>query len=69
MEDGRSALKMLTGKPTGKRPQGRSRRRWEDNIRMDLEEIGINVGNWVDSAQDRNYWRALMNAALNLRVP
>ena len=45
------------------------RRRWEDNIRMDLEEIGINAGNWVDSAQGRNYWRALVNAALNLRVP
>ena len=48
---------------------GRPRRRWENNIRMGLEEIGINVGNWVDSAQDRNYWRALVNAALNLRVP
>ena len=48
---------------------GRPRRRWEDNIRMDLEEIGINVGNWVDSAQDNNYWRALVNAALNLQVP
>ena len=60
---------MLTGKPTGKRPLGRPRHRWEDNIRMDLEEIGINVGNWVDSAQDRNYWRALVNAALDLRVP
>ena len=47
----------------------RPRRRWEDNIRMDLEEIGINAGNWVDSAQDRNYWRALVNGALNLRVP
>ena len=46
----------------------RPRRRWEDNIRMDLEEIGINAGNWVDSAQDRNYWGALVNAALNLRV-
>ena len=45
------------------------RRRWEDNIRMDIEEIGINAGNWVDSAQDRDYWRALVNAALNLRVP
>ena len=49
MEEGRSALKMLTGKPTGNRPLGRPRRRWEGNIRMDLEEIGINVGNWVDS--------------------
>ena len=46
---------MLTGKPTGKRPLGRPRRRWEDNIRMDLEEIGINAGNWADSAQDRDY--------------
>ena len=55
MEKGRSSLKILTGKPTGKRPLGRPRRKWEDNIRMDLEEIGINTGNWVDSAQDRNY--------------
>ena len=69
MKQDRSAFKLLTGKPTGKRPLGRPRRRWEDNIRMDLEKIGINVGNWVDSAQDRNYWRALVNAALNLRVP
>ena len=68
MEEGRSAFKILTGNPTGKRPLGRPRHRWEDNIRMDLEEIGINAGNWVDSAQDRNYWRALANAALNLRV-
>ena len=69
MDEGGSAFKILTGKPTGKRPLGRSRRRQEDNITMDLEEIGINAGNWVDSAQDRNYWRALVNAALNLRVP
>ena len=45
------------------------RRRWEDDIRKDLEEIGINAGNWVDSTQDRNYWRALVKAALNLQVP
>ena len=69
MEEGRRALKILTGKLTGKRPLGRPRRRWEDNIRMDLEEIGINAGNWVDSAQDRDYWRALVIATLNLRVP
>ena len=69
MEEGRSAFKILTGKPTETRPLGRPRCRWEDNIRMNLEEIGINVGNWVDSAQDKNYWRALVNAALNLRVP
>ena len=83
MEEGMSAFKILTGKPTGNRPLGRLRRRWEDNIRMDVEEIEcrwednirmdveeivINAGNWVDSAQDRNYWRALVNAALNLRV-
>ena len=55
--------------PAGKRPLERPRRRWEDNVRKDLEEIGINAGNWVDSAQDRNYRRALVNAALNLRVP
>ena len=69
MEEGRSALKILSGKHTGKRRLGRPRRRWEDNIRMDLEEIGINAGNWVHSAQNRNYWRALGNAALNLRLP
>ena len=54
MEEGRSAFNILTGKPTEK-----PRRRLEDNVRMDLEEIGINAGNWVDSAQDRDYWRAL----------
>ena len=54
MEVSRSAFKILTGKPTGRRLLGRPRRRWEDYIRMDLEEIGINVGNWVDSGQDRN---------------
>ena len=55
--------------PTGKRPIGRPRHRWEDNIRINLEEIGIIAGNWVDSAHDRDYWRVLLNAALNLRVP
>ena len=64
MEESRSAFKILAGKTLG-----RSRRRWVDNIRMDLEETGINAGNWVDLAQDRSYWRALVNAALNLRVP
>ena len=69
MEEGRSVFKILTGKPTGKRPLGRPKRKWEDNIRMDLEEIGISAGNWFDSAQERDYWRALVNAALNLLVP
>ena len=55
MEEGRSAFKILTGKHTGKRPLGRPRRRQEDNIRMDLEEIGISAGNWFDSARDRDY--------------
>ena len=63
MEEGRRAFKILTGKPTGKRPLGRPRRRWVDNIRMDLEEIGINADNWVDSVQDRNYWRAQIGRA------
>ena len=57
---------MLTGKPTGKRPLGMFMRKWEDNIRMYLKEMGINTRNWVDSAQDRDYWRALVNTALNL---
>ena len=69
MEKVRSAFKILASKPTRRRPLGRPRRRWEDTIRMDLEEIGIKAGNWVDSTQDRNYWRALLNAVLNLRVP
>ena len=68
MEEGRNAFKILTGKPTGKRPLGRPRRRWENNITMNLEEMGINMGNWVDSAQDRDYWKPPVNAALNLRV-
>ena len=55
MEEGRSAIKVLTGKPTGNIPLGRPRRRWEDNIRMDLKEVGINTMNWVDSTQDGNY--------------
>jgi hypothetical protein len=69
MEKGRSDLKMLTGKNTGIKFLGMPRRRWEDNIRMDLEEIRINTRNWVDSALDRDYWRNLVNTALKLRVP
>ena len=69
IEECRNAFKILTFKPAGKLHLGRLRRRWEDNIRMDLKEIGINIRNWIDSAQDRDYWRALVNEALNLRVP
>ena len=68
MEEVKSAFKILTGTPTGKRPLGRTRRSWEDNIRMDLKEISINTRNWVDSAQDKDYWRVLLNVTLNLRV-
>ena len=69
MVEGRSAFKILTGKPAGKRSLGNSRRRWEDNIRMDLTEIGIKTRNWIDSTQDRDYWRVLVNKAFNLRAP
>ena len=65
---GRSAFRILTCTPTGKRPLRRPKHRWENNIRMDLKEIGINTRNWVGSAQDRDYWRVIVNAVLNLWV-
>ena len=64
-----SAFKILTGKYTRKRLLGRPRHRWESNIRRDIKEIGINMRNWFDSVQDRDYWRALVNTALKLWVP
>ena len=67
-EECRSAFKILTGIPTGTRPLWRPRRRREDNIIIDIKEIGINSMNWVDLAEDMNYWRALVNSALNFRV-
>jgi len=57
------------GKPEGKRPLGKPRRRWEDNIKMHLQEVGCRGIDWFDLAQYRNRWRALVNAAMNLRVP
>jgi hypothetical protein len=69
MEEGKSAFKILTGPLVGKRPLGSPRRRREDNIRMDLKEIGTNTRILVDSAQDRDNWRAIVNATLNLRIP
>jgi hypothetical protein len=69
MEEASSASIILAGKSTGKRHLGRIMRRWEDNITMDLKEMGINTRNPVDSVKDRDYWRALVNAVLNLRVP
>jgi len=56
-------------KPKGKRPLGRLRRRWEDNIKMDLQEVGCGDIDWIDLAQDRDRWQALANAVMNLRVP
>ena len=61
--------KFLVGKPEGKRPLGRSRRGWEDNIKMDLEEVGCGGMDWIELAQDRDCWRALVNVVMNLRVP
>ena len=69
MEEGSSPLKILTGTLTGKRPLGRYRRRWEDNIGMGLKKIGTNTMNWSGLAQDKNYLRALLNVALNLQDP
>jgi hypothetical protein len=63
-----NAQKILVGKPDGKRPLGRPRCRWVDNIRMDLREIGWGGMDWIDVAQDRDEWRALVNTAMNLRV-
>ena len=65
MEEDGTAFEILTDTPTGKRPLGRPTCRWEDNIRMDLKGIGVNTRNLVNSIQDRDYWRALVNAALN----
>ena len=69
MEEGRGVHKILVGKPEGKRPLRRPRRRWEDNIKMDLEEVGRDSGDWVELAQDRDRWQALVNTVMNFRVP
>jgi hypothetical protein len=65
----RNAYRLLVGKPEGRRPLGRPRRRWLDNIRMDLVEVGWGDVDWIGLAQDRDRWRALVNLVLNLRVP
>jgi hypothetical protein len=69
MGEGRGVYRVLVGKPEGKRPLGRPRRRWEDNIRMDLQEVGCGCVDWIGLAQDRDRWRALLNVVMNLLVP
>jgi len=65
----RGVYRVLVGKPEGNRPLGRPRRRWEDNIKMDLQEVGCGCMDWIELAQGRDRWRALVNAVMNLRVP
>jgi hypothetical protein len=69
MGEGRGAYRTLVGRPEGRRPLGRPMRRWEDNIKMDLQEVGWGAMDWIDMAQDRDRWRALVSAVMNLRVP
>jgi len=66
---GRGVYRVLFGKPEGKRPLGRPKRRWNDNIKLDLREMSINGTNWIQLVQDRVQWRAFLNTVMNLRVP
>jgi len=69
MAERRGVYKFLVGKPEGKKPLGRPRRRWEDNIKMDLQEVGCGGLDWIEMARDWESWWALVNAVMNLRVP
>ena len=69
MGEGRGVHRVLVAKPEGKTPLGRPRRTWEDNIKMDLQEVGGDCGDWMELAQDRERWRALVSAVRNFRVP
>jgi len=69
MGQGRGVYRVLVGKPEGKRPLGKPRCGWEDNIKMDLQEVGEGCGDWMELAHDRDRWRALVSTVMNLRVP
>ena len=69
MGEERGVYRVLVGKPEGRRPLGRPRRRWVDNIRMDLQEVGCGYMDWIGLAQDRDMWRTLVSAVMNIRVP
>jgi hypothetical protein len=69
MREGRGVHRVLVGKPEGRRPLGRPRHRWEDNIKMDLQAVGGGCGDWMERAQDRDRWRALVSTVMNFRVP
>jgi hypothetical protein len=69
MGENKNVYRLLVGKPEGKRPLGRPRRRWINNIKMDLLEVGLSVVDWIDLAQDKYRWRALVNSVMNLWVP
>ena len=69
MGEDRGVQRVLVGKPEGKRPLGRPRRRWEDNIKMDLQEVGGGLGDWMELAQGRDRWRALVGTVMDFRVP
>jgi len=69
MGEGRGVYRVLVRKPEGKRPLGRPRHRWEDNIKMDLQKVGCGDMDWIELAQDKDRWRALVDAVINLRFP
>jgi len=69
MGERRGVYRVLVGKPEGKRPLGRPRRKWEDNIKMNIQELECEIMDWIELTQNRDWWRALVSAVMNLRVP